>query len=323
MAFDASQSIAEVSAAVGLKDHVVRHAVKRMLDSDTIRLRPYVSPYALGLMEFYAELALESPGRDALTALIDALVEMHTSTFVGEVSGDVHLSVMFLARDLSGTTMFFDQLCQKVPDVKFTKHVYPVMQVTFCHPKCGSAPVDNNTLSYEAGVQPVKFDELDARILVLLGSGKIVSRRELSMRCGVPQTTLDYRLKTLQERGILIAMGYMTPSISDGLHRFSLRVIASRPSNELHALVSELCLKHPAVRTVLRLCGRCDYAIEVRLSEPGMISPFAQELHRHLGRYVSKIEVLTRLQMHKVYVRPEHLNEMLSLLTEVPSQVSD
>lgn len=322
MAFDASKSIADVSAALGLKEHVVRHAVKRMLDSDSIRLRPYVSPYALGLMEFYAEIALETPGREALTSLTAALVDIPTSTYVGEVSGDVHLSVMFLARNLDGVPLFFEELCRRVPDVKFTKSVYPVMQLTICYPKSSSEPVGNNALSYEAGVQPVKCDELDAKILVLLGSGKIASRRELSMQCGVAQTTLDYRLKTLQERGILIAMGYTIPAKSDGLFRYSLRVVASRPCAELQALVSELALKHPAVRTVLRLCGRCDYLIDVRLSEATMISPFTLELHRHLGAYVSKIEVLTRLEVHKVYVRPEHLSEMIKLIIDERSQLS-
>jgi hypothetical protein len=35
---------------------------------------------------------------------------------------------------------------------------------------------------------------------------------------------------------------------------------------------------------------------------------------------VSKIEVLTPLEMHKVYISEEHLGEMLKLLTQENSQ---
>jgi DNA-binding Lrp family transcriptional regulator len=320
LAFDASKSMAEVAATLGLKEHVVRHAVKRMIDSDTMRLRPYVNPYALGLMEFYAEISLETPGREAMVTLIDALVGMPTSTFVGEVSGDVNLSVMFLARSIEGIATFFDEVCRRAPNLRFTKTVSPLIQLTVSYPRPGSTTAGNNSLSYGAGAHKVKFDEVDAKILLMLGSGGISSKRDLSKRCDIPQTTLDYRLKTLQERGILIAMGYMVPWYRDGLHRYSLRVMASRPCEELNTLVTELSSKHPAVRAVLRLTGRCDYEIDVRLTEPAMISPFTQELHRHLGAYVSRIEVLTPLALHKMYVSEKHLGEMLKLLTEEPSR---
>lgn len=316
MAFDASKSIAEVSAALGLKDHIVRRSVKRMLDSDCIRLRAYVSPYALGLMEFYSEITLETPGREALASLIEALVAIPTSTFVGEMSGDMHLSVMFIARDLSGAEWFFDEVCRRVPDVRFAKTVYPVTQLTVSNPKPGKKSGENNVISYGAGVRAEKCDEVDAKLLVSLGTGKIASRRELGMLCGVPQTTVDYRLKALQDRGILIAMGYMMLSDGDGLHHYSLRIFSSRPCSELRALMSELVQKHPAVRVVLSLCGRCDYIVDVRLSDADKISLFTQELHRHLGSFVSKIEVLKPLELHKIYVLPEHINDMLKLLTE-------
>jgi DNA-binding Lrp family transcriptional regulator len=193
-----------------------------------MRLRPYVNPYALGLEEFYAELSVETPGREAMTTLIKALVSMPTSTFVSEVSGDVNLSVVFLARDFAGLALFFDEVCRRAPNVKFTKTVSPLLQLVVSHPRPGPSGAGNNILSYSVGVPIARYDEIDAKILCLLGSGKVTSRRDLSMRCGIPQTTLDYRLKTLQERGILIAMGYMIPWYRDGLYRYSLRVIASR-----------------------------------------------------------------------------------------------
>jgi DNA-binding Lrp family transcriptional regulator len=315
MAFDASLSVAQVSATIGLKDHVVRNALKNLLEEGTIRLRPYVNPFALGLMEFYAEISIETPGQNATATLTQAFVEAPTSTFVSEVAGDTHICVMFLAKTLADVRQFFEEICRQVPDVKFRKSVSAVIEVTVAHPIRGGDEAKNNTISYGTGVQSQRFDQLDAKILLLLGSGKIASRRELGAECGVAQNTIDYRLQTLQQRGILLAVGYVVPTLRDGLFRYSLRVSASRPCVELRNRLAHLALVHPAVRAVTHISGSFDYIVDVRLSQFALITAFSQELHRHLEPYVSKIEVLQEVSTHKLYVnsRDHQLFEKLGV----------
>lgn len=315
MAFDASMSIAQVSAETGLREHVVRHALKGLVESGTIRLRPYVSPYSLGLMEFHAEVVVESPGQAALSALAKAFVESPTSTFVGEVTGDYHLSVMFLARSLAGIPRFFNHICAKLPEVKFRKSVSAVLGVTVAHPKRGTKPLPNSAISYSAADKPQKFDEVDERILVLLGSGAFSSRRELAAQCGVPQSTLDYRIQGLQQRGVLLSIGYTMPDYSDGLSRYALRITASSPCAELRERLQGLTGSHQAVRWMLQLAGNCDYVLGVRLSQPGMVSAFTHELRRHLDPFVSKVDVLPELFTHKTYINPEDLDVLRRLGT--------
>jgi DNA-binding Lrp family transcriptional regulator len=305
MAFDASLSVPEVSRVTGLKEHVVRHSLKKLVDGDAIRLRPYVNPYALGLAEFCAEVALETPGQAALAALTKAFVDAPTTTFVNELTGEYHLSVMFLVRSLSDVPKFFGEICRKVPDVRFRKHVSPVFEVRVCHPERSGTGANNNCVSYSAAVQAQKFDELDETILLALGTGKIASRRELARRCSVPESTVDYRLETLKQRGILLAIGYRATTTGNTLSHYSLRIHASRPCVDLKARIDELAVKHPAVRSVLSLLGVVDYMIDVRLTQPTLISAFSQELHRHLEPYISKIEVVPVLMTHKVYVNPD------------------
>lgn len=303
--FDASMSVAEVSSRTGLKAHIVRHTVRKLLEEGGMTLRPYVNPYALGLMEFYAEVSLETPGQDSLATLTRAFVESPTSTFVSEVAGEFHLCVMFLVGSLADIPKFFDGICARVPPVKFTKVVFPVLEVSISYPQRGPNRVGNATVGYRAGVARQRYDELDEKILVALGTGRIASRRELGARCGVPQSTIDYRLQTLQQRGILLTLGYTIPQQYEGLSQYSLRVIASRPCAALHELIAELSRTHPAVRSVLTLSGEIDYVIDVQLSQPNVISAFTQELHRHLDAFISKVDVVPRLGVHKTYVNPD------------------
>lgn len=316
MAFDASMSAAQVSADTGLKEHVVRHTLKKLLSEGTMRLRPFVNPFALGLMEHYAEIALQTPGQEALSSLTKSLVEAPSTTLVGEIAGDHHLSVMFLTRTHAGVPQFFEDICQKVSNIAFRKSVATIVGVTVCYPKKRSASVGNNSISYYASTVTKKFDELDEQILVLLGSGTCASRRELSHQCGVGQTTIDYRINSLQQRGILLAIGYMVPIYRDGLSQYSLRITASRPCAELRKLIHELAAKHPALRSVLHLTGHYDYILGVKLSHPGALSAFTQELHRHLNPYVSSIEVMPYLSTHKLYVNPSDLGLIRELYAD-------
>lgn len=308
MAFDASMSMYQVSQETGIKEHVVRHALKKMIESGAIKLRPFVSSYSLGLMEFHATITLETPGLAALAEFTKALVEAPTSTFVAEVAGNFHLAAMFLTRSPAGVAAFVDRLCEKAPRVRFRVAISPVLGVLISYPKRHASSPGNNIRSYHAGEVAQKYDELDEKILILLGSGHFSSRRELSVQCGVPQSTIDYRIQTLQGRGILLGMGYIIPNFQDGLSSYALQITASKPCTELRRLIIELARKHQAVRSVLLLTGNPDYIINVRLSHPGLVSSFARELHLHLGSYVSTIEVTPEVTIHKHYVSANDLH---------------
>jgi DNA-binding Lrp family transcriptional regulator len=315
MAFDASMSVAEVSGRTGLREHVVRHALHKLIDHGTVRLRPFVNPFALGLMEFYAEVSLETPGQQAVGALTEALVAAPMSTFVTEVAGDAHLCVMFLSKTLADVPTFFDEICATAAQIKFRKTVSHVIEVIVAHPNRDAKAPQNNIVSYSANVKPQKYDELDGKILILLGSGKIVSRRDLGLQCGVAQSTIDYRLQTLRQRGILLALGYVVPPYRDGLFRYTLRVNASRPCGELNKLLREVARTHSAVRAVTHLAGSWDYLVDVGLSQPGLVTAFSHELHRYLEPFVSKIEALPELHTHKMYVNPHEMGIFRKLQT--------
>ncbi len=316
MAFDASMSVAQVSEETGLKEHVVRHTLKNLLSEGTIRLRPFVNPFSLGLMEHHVEIALQTPGQEALSLLTKALVEAPSTTLVGEVAGDHHLSAMFLTRTHAGVPKFFEDICRKVPNVSFRKSVAAVVEVTVSYPKNRSTATGNNSVSYSSATTAKKFDELDEQILVLLGSGTCASRRELSHQCGVGQSTIDYRINSLQQRGILLAIGYSIPIYRDGLTQYALRITASRPCVELRQKIRLFSSKHPALRSVLHLTGHYDYILGVKLAHPGALSAFTQELHRHLEPYVSSLEVTPYLSTHKLYVNPSDLGLIRGLYVE-------
>jgi hypothetical protein len=95
-------------------------------------------------MEFYSEVTLETPGQAALADLTQAFVDAPTSTFVNELAGDSHLAIMFLTQSLIDVPRFFNEICRKVPEVKFRKLVSPVFEVKVSHPNRKDKGANNN-----------------------------------------------------------------------------------------------------------------------------------------------------------------------------------
>lgn len=315
-AFNANLSASEISAATGYKEHTIRQSLKKLLDNEIIRLRPYVNPFALGLLEFQAVITVITPGEAALKAIIQACVASPLTTWVSEMSGESHISVMFLATSIDGAVHFLNELCDKAPGIQFSKAVEQVVEVTVAAPKLHSREGGNNILRYGAVSQVTEIDVVDAQILNLLGSSKISSLRDLAQRCGVARSTIDYRVQSLFSRNVLLGIGHFIPSHKDGLSPYIFRVSASRPCKELHDLMNTLATTHKAIRCIVRSCGEWDYEISARLTDPRLSSSFAQELHRYLEKYVHKIVAVPELLCHKVYVNSDQLGVLGELMSK-------
>jgi DNA-binding Lrp family transcriptional regulator len=314
--FDANFSASQIGDATGYKEHSIRQSLKKLLDNGTICLRPYVNPFALGLLEFHALITVLTPGEAALKKLIRACVASTVTTYVSEISGEHHITVMFLATSFDGAVRFFDELCEKAPGIEFRKTVAPVVELAIAAPKLHSREGGNNVLRYGAVRDIAQIDELDGKILTLLGATNVSSMRDLAQRCGAPRTTIDYRLQSLMSRGLLLAIGYSVPSYKDGLFPNLFRVSASRPCAELHKLMNTLAETHKAIRCIVRTCGEWDYEISARLTDPRLSSSLAQELHKYLEKFVSKVVAVPELYCHKIYVNPEELGVLRELLAK-------
>lgn len=313
VALDANTSAAKISRETGYREHVIKHHLTKMWDNGTLKLRPFVNPYALGFLEFDALFTVHTPGEAALRSLVDACVKSGCTTFVMETSGSYHISAMFLVRSLSDIPPFFEEIASRAPGVEFDKELAPSIRVTIASPKNFSIPkIGNNTLSYGPVETPHKIDELDGKILTLLGDPDVPSKRQIAQRCGVPQSTLEHRIALLQKKQILLGIGSIVTTYTDGLFPYVFRICASRPSPRIRTLVEELARSHIAVRSVVETSGAWDYSITMRLGHPSILSAVRQELHAYLGSDIRRIDAFPVTRIHKSYVNPEILKTLIT-----------
>lgn len=313
IALDANNSVAKISRETGYREHVVKHFLNKLWDNGTLKLRPFVNPYALGFLEFDALFTVLTPGESALRTLTNACVEAGSTTFVMETSGSYHLSAMFLVRSLSEIPLFFEEIAARAPGVEFEKELVPSLKVTITSPKNFSLPkLGNNTLSYGPVTTSHSIDELDAKILSLLGDANVSSKRQIAKLCGVPQSTLEHRIALLEKKEILLGIGSIVTTYTDGLFPYVLRIYASRPNPKIRTLIEEFAQSHIAVRSVVETAGAWDYSITMRLGHPSILSTIRQELHAYLGSDIRRIDAFPVTKIHKAYVNPEIIKKLVS-----------
>jgi DNA-binding Lrp family transcriptional regulator len=313
VALNGNTSAAKISRETGYKEHVVKHCLTKLWGNGTLKIRPFVNPYALGFLEFDTLLTVLTPGEGALRTLVDACVRSNCTTFVMETSGSYHISAMFLVRSLAEIPLFFEDIAARAPGVHFEKEVVPSVRVTITSPKNFLLPkAGNNTLSYGPVPHSHKIDELDAKILCLLGAEDVGSKRQIAQLCGVAQSTMEYRLAALQEKQIILAMGAIVTTYTDGLYPYIFRIYASRPTPQLRKRIDEFASSHIAVRSVVETAGAWDYSITMRLGHPNILPVIRQELHAYLGSDVRQIDAFPVTQINKSYVNPEMLKTLVT-----------
>jgi DNA-binding Lrp family transcriptional regulator len=290
--FDAQMSLREVAHKTGLREHVARHCLQKLLDKKAIKYRAFVNPYAAGLCEYVLFIGTQLMQPSARQALLTALLESPHTTYVGTVGGEYHLAVMIVARNLGDVTQFVDSLSNAVKGAAFEVSISTCVSVTLFQPKfLGVGDSEMTSISYGTTEKVVNLDTLDHKILHALGTSPELSSAQLSKVLGAPASTVTYREQSLRERGVLVGIGLTIPPFNDGYFAFALHVHAGSMPKAIRDTFREYCSKHPSISYLIEVLGAWNFQVGARFEDSRSVPVLADDIQRRFAPYVSSITV--------------------------------
>lgn len=306
--FSANKPVAQISKETGYRPHVVRYALKKLFERQAIRARLFLNPFAFGLTEFQAFLSVDSMGTDIRDALIQKLIESPLTTHVGTIGGAFQIDVMFVAPNLVAAQAFFDTIAVNLPRARFLKQVAPCLSVTLFQPgdfmrKRGPRA----TLSYGPVTEVTELDKTDRGIITALQEQKLLSFAEAARRVGISQSSLDYRVKSLMKRGVIIGFGISVPVYQDGLSPFLLLLRARKHTASFAKKLSDHCGERSVFSYVIHNFGAWDFQIGVRLQDPRDIVDVTEDLKITFREELATFETIPVLETLKLMGRYEKI----------------
>jgi len=303
---DADAPISGIAKALKLKEHTVRYTLSRLQDAGVIKRLLYVNLYRVGYVEYYLFLKLANNTPVEEQKLIDAFLLSERVTWVVRVGGSYSLGVAFLARSIAESVSFIEELTERCR-VPVAERAFLVLagRSYFGVKHLTPYPVSSNVVDMGTlGAEEVSWEELDHLVLRSLASNAQASAASVARELGKPESTIQYRIKSLRDRGILNRTVYLINPDSYGMSAYRLRATVSSPSRGVREKIYAWAAAHPNVLSFLHCLGPWDFEFRVEVADPKDTIKIAQDLSGSLGSVVASTEIVPTLEMKRLLHYP-------------------
>ncbi len=286
-------SLPQVAKLTRQPVHAVRRVVDVLTDRGIIRRLWYINPFARGL-NVYSLFFSVAAGRGAVRAKLETyLMSAPEVVFIIALAGRFQYCVTVEVASLGDFVLFMENLANRFGPVFSEKIVSTMISLTdFPLVKDPRIPGTPRFLRIEVteGARPI--DPVDQKILSGLSADASASLTGLARTCGLPSSTVSYRMQQLRKSGVIAGCRYFVDYFQLGYSFACHLVTLEGMTRESYRLLYEYLDNHPSVYFVERCLGAWELSVGTVLREASELTAFVHDLGDRFGSAISKIETL-------------------------------
>jgi DNA-binding Lrp family transcriptional regulator len=302
---DAECPPAKLRSQVGLKDYTIRYTLSRAQELGIIERRHFVNLFKLGYLQHEIFFSLSSEQSGVRESLLAQLKASDRISWIGRLGGDYQYGINVCSRDALHLSDFFNSLSGTFGHLLVEKSLSVRIGLTYfgnryLYPNLKAAP----PLSYHPSTETISLDQTDHRVLSALTSRGHASGHELSRILGIPQSTVDYRLKKLKSSGVIVGSYYAFCGDRVGISSFLCLIATRGIGSTFRRKMFEFCNQNPEIVVLIESVGNWDFefVIDALSSESAMRT--SEKILDHLGRDVHWMKVIPLFSYPKVNEYP-------------------
>jgi Lrp/AsnC family transcriptional regulator for asnA, asnC and gidA len=290
----------------GYREHIIRHALRRLKEREVIRPIPVINLHQIGYSVYNVFFSSAALSKAARQALVKSLVTAPEVMWVGEFGGEYHYGVAFCAKRPAHVIEFLHGISRKHKDVFLEKAVSLTISSTL-YPRryLSSRKMNLEPINLKFTADPVEVDELDMRILSALSTHGELSHRQLAAKIPTPLSTLELRIKKLREKKVIVGDIYVVSPSKFDRQSYKLLIYTKGIEPELSKKMHTFCSQHPDIVYLFECFGVWGFEIGVEVHAQEEVSVVMQELYEVFGAAITNIKMLTKFRYPKVRWFPE------------------
>jgi DNA-binding Lrp family transcriptional regulator len=304
--FRADAPIKMIQKETGLREHVIRHALRRMLERKVVTPVPFINLHRLGLSVYSVYFSCAGESRTTKRALIKTLISSPETLWVGEFGGEYQYAVAFCAESLPPLLHFLRQLSNRYPDVFYEKAIsIQVSSTIFPRKYLTSRKLTAAPQTVTFSNSTVKIDDIDRRILSGLTTHSQLSHRQIALKLQMPLSSFELRVRKLHEQKVIVSTVYFADAASFGRQSFKLLVYTKGLDFELTKRMYAFCEQHLDVVYMIECFGSWNFEIGIEVLSAEQVGIVMHELYEEFGATINTIKLLTKFSYPKVSWFPE------------------
>jgi DNA-binding Lrp family transcriptional regulator len=301
----AETPVTQIEELKDYQEHSVRYHLQSGLERKIIVPRAFINLNRLGLNQYQIYFSLSSGTKALRQSLIESLSESERVSWLGQMGGDFQYGVNLAARSVSEIAALLYQLSEEYGVLFVDKVIAERLWFKYFGNKYLSRKKrKKRELSYQITRDSYVIDELDHRILSKLTSVGVRSSRLLARELGVAQTTVDYRLRKLEQAGVILGYYYELQSALVGIQSFILLISMKSLSHETTRRLEEFCRQDPNVVILIHSFGSWEFEVGVEAEDSRFTTEIVERFYDCFGANINWIRILPAFANLKVLEYP-------------------
>ena len=314
----ANAPVPVIRKASGYREHSIRYCLQQSLETRVIEMRCFVDLCRLGYTMYTVYFSLAPDTVASREEFLSALIESPRVTWLGELGGDFQYGVTVCVRNLGEVARFLDELSERFGQIFLEKSIAARLLLSYFGnkyfaPKALDAArrktdrkpkTVRDSFSYRVTESVVPIDELDHKILSALTAATYRSRRELARQLAVPLSTLEYRIKRLEEQQVIVGFYYQVDPQQIGVQSFLLLAAVKGIDRGLQERFWQFCTNHPNIVLAIHCLGNWDFEMAVDVEDARDIIRVTEEVRVALGGALHSLKTLPQFAYRKVCEYP-------------------
>jgi Lrp/AsnC family transcriptional regulator, leucine-responsive regulatory protein len=301
----ANAPITGLKKLTGYRDHSIRYFLQRALDQGFIVRRCFINLNLIGCSQYEIYFSLSSEKKESRNRLIKTLIQSEKISWLGKLGGDYQYGINICAKSIREVSDFLDSLSAKFGAIFLEKVIAVRISLSYFGNKyLSNKKRPDSCLSYHASLGRIPIDEIDHKILTKITETGDNSSRQLSRILGIPQTTLDYRIKKLEQQKIIVGYYYELQAAKLGMQTFMLLVCVKGFSSKFREIFFQFCKQHPKVVILIHSIGNWDFEVVVEVKDSVETTVLTEEIYDKFGAYLNWVKILPSFGYPKVMEYP-------------------
>ncbi len=301
----ARTSFAEVARQLGVREHSVRQALSHLKEQGVIKVFPVINVHALGYTDYCMFLSLEPKSKTSRAQLLEFLLRSPLTAWVGELGGEFQYTASLFTRNVSELDPFLRSLARYSKGGLVEKAFAIRLNWISFRPKylwSGKAKIE--TLNRANNVPFAEIDKEDHLLLRQMAAEPDKNEAQLARSLSLPSTTCGYRLRRLEEKGVIVGYRYQYDPSLIGFTCYRLLIYETYSSSNLVERLYKYSVDHENITGFVRCMGNWDYEIHVEVSSPRQLPEIVNDIYDLFGDSIRTIRTLSDVATHKACTYP-------------------
>ncbi len=148
------------------------------------------------------------------------------------------------------------------------------------------------------------IDEIDHKLLRAITTNGELSGHQVAREVGIPQSTVDYRLKRLRSEGVIVGAYYAVRGASLGSISFLCLIRTRGMSALFREGINNFCAIHPEVVVMIESIGSWDFELVIDGFSAEQAMRVSESLLDIFGGGIQWIKMVPIFGYHKVSEYP-------------------